>query len=106
MIFTLGALVSVTVADSVYRCSDWTFTNRADRNCAPHNTQAIGRVQPANGRTMEEGKPSVAEVKLYRGTARDSIRAKPTRQLGQADLKDADSRPFRNPIGNTIIKLA
>ena len=34
LLLTFGALVPMVVADSLYRCSDGTFTNRVDRHCA------------------------------------------------------------------------
>jgi hypothetical protein len=84
--FSIGMLAvalcawnSVAWADSIYRCSDGTFTNRVDRNCAPFDSKVIGRIQAATSDRIEEGKRSVAEVKLYRGTERDIVKPNPTR---------------------------
>ena len=60
LLLTFGALVPMVVADSLYRCSDGTFTNRVDRHCAPYDSKALGRVQPAPTRLMKEGNASRA----------------------------------------------
>ena len=38
-------MVSSTWADSLYRCSDGTFTNKAERQCPAYEPKEIGRVQ-------------------------------------------------------------
>jgi hypothetical protein len=36
---------SALAADALYRCSDGTFTNRVERQCAPYESMGIVRVQ-------------------------------------------------------------
>ncbi len=76
LVIAIGALTSVAVADSLYRCSDGTFTNRVERKCAPYESKEVGRIQVGNMRT-DQAKPSVADVKLSRGSERDSVRPHP-----------------------------
>jgi hypothetical protein len=38
-------IASSTWAESVYRCSDGSFTNKAERQCHPYEPKEIGRVQ-------------------------------------------------------------
>jgi hypothetical protein len=75
---SLNVVASLALADSLYRCPDGTYTNRLKRNCAPYESKAIGRIHGESIRT-DEGKPSVAEIKLYRGSEGDSVRPHPAR---------------------------
>ena len=58
-----------SASDELYRCSDGTFTNRAERQCAPYESKGIVRVQ---GGPAEASKQPFAEVKLYNGPAKDT----------------------------------
>lgn len=59
----------VSACDALYRCSDGTFTNRVERQCAPYDSKGIVRVQ---GGTTEASKQPFAEVKLYDKHTRDT----------------------------------
>jgi hypothetical protein len=58
-------------SDQLYRCSDGTFTNRIERQCAPYESTGIVRVQGATAEAATsivkgeaEQKP-LDEVKLF-----------------------------------------
>jgi hypothetical protein len=56
--------------DDLYRCTDGTFTNRAERQCQPYESTGIVRVQGETReavKSLEKGdeeKQPLAEVKL------------------------------------------
>src|SRR5579885_2988715 len=45
IVIILG-ITTIALADSLYRCADGTFTNKAERQCAPYESTGIVRVQP------------------------------------------------------------
>jgi hypothetical protein len=57
----------VSASDQLYRCADGTFTNKAERQCAPYEAKGIVRVQ---GETAEATKQPFAEVKVFGGSAK------------------------------------
>jgi hypothetical protein len=63
----LGLVQAAWASDALYRCADGTFTNRAERQCAPYEAKGIVRVQ---GGTAEATKPPFAEVKVFGGSAK------------------------------------
>ena len=73
LLLTFGALVPMVVADSLYRCSDGTFTNRVDRHCAPYDSKPLGRVQPAPTRFMKEGNAPRADSQVFRESTREGV---------------------------------
>ena len=59
--FALGLLASTSSwADSLYRCADGTFTNKAARQCAPYESKGIVRVQGS----ADISKAPVADMKI------------------------------------------
>jgi hypothetical protein len=63
----LGLVQTAWASDALYRCADGTFTNRAERQCAPYEAKGIVRVQ---GETTEASRQPFAEVKVFQGSAR------------------------------------
>lgn len=59
---------SVSASDQLYRCSDGTFTNRVERQCAPYDSKGIVRAQAG---TAEASKQPFAEVKVFDQRARN-----------------------------------
>jgi hypothetical protein len=45
LVLALSSVTSLSWADSLYRCADGTFTNKAARQCAPNESKGIVRVQ-------------------------------------------------------------
>jgi hypothetical protein len=70
---TLSLPQVATSDDQLYRCTDGTFTNRVERQCAPYESKGIVRVQ---GGTAEASKQPVAEVKLFDKPAKGQARAR------------------------------
>jgi hypothetical protein len=64
-------LTSSTWADSLYRCPDGTFTNKAERQCPPYEskgmlwTQSTVNGQQTSEVRTDDSKRSFAEVTLY-----------------------------------------
>jgi hypothetical protein len=58
VITVLGVVQTAWAGDQLYRCSDGTFTNKAERQCAPYEAKGIVRVQ---GGTAEASKQPFAE---------------------------------------------
>ncbi len=65
-------LCSATNAESLYRCSDGSFTNKAERQCPLYEPKGIVQVQPKpNGEQpsevkASEVKPPFASVTLFK----------------------------------------
>lgn len=66
---SIGGVHSTAWADSLYRCADGTFTNKADRQCRAYESKGIVRVQGSG----ESAKSPVADLKL--SDERTSIKA-------------------------------
>jgi hypothetical protein len=55
VVMVATVMASSTWADSLYRCQDGTFTNKAERQCPPYEPKGIVRVQPRpNGEHAKE----------------------------------------------------
>jgi hypothetical protein len=67
----LGLVQTAWASDTLYRCSDGTFTNRVERQCALYEAKGIVRVQ---GETAEASKQPFAEVKVFQEPARQRAR--------------------------------
>jgi hypothetical protein len=65
----LGLVQAAWATDQLYRCADGTFTNRAERQCAPYEAKGIVRVQ---GGTAEASRQPFAEVKVFQEPVRDT----------------------------------
>lgn len=58
-----------SASEDLYRCTDGTFTNKAERQCPPYEARGIVRVQ---GETPEATKQPFAEVKLFQEPEKSS----------------------------------
>jgi hypothetical protein len=65
----LGLVQTAWASDTLYRCSDGTFTNRVERQCVPYEAKGIVRVQ---GETAEAVKQPFAEVKVFQEPVRET----------------------------------
>lgn len=45
MVLSTVLIVPSSWAESIYRCPDGTFTNKAERQCPAYEAKAIGRIQ-------------------------------------------------------------
>jgi hypothetical protein len=69
-------MASSTWADSLYRCADGTFTNKAERQCPLYEPKGIVQVQSklndeqAGGSTTSEAERPFAEAKLFDESAK------------------------------------
>lgn len=57
---SIGGVHATAWADTLYRCADGSYTNKAERQCRAYESKGIVRVQGSG----ETSKSPVADVKL------------------------------------------
>jgi hypothetical protein len=54
----LALVEMASASDALYRCSDGTFTNRVERQCAPYDSTGVVRGQGATGKESKNKESS------------------------------------------------
>jgi hypothetical protein len=76
LVLAFALVQMASASDELYRCSDGTFTNRVERQCAPYKSKGIVRVQTGHSdeskSTVKDDEPTqpFAEVQVYNGQAK------------------------------------
>jgi hypothetical protein len=76
LVLAFALVQMASASDELYRCSDGTFTNRVERQCAPYESKGIVRVQTGHSdeskSTVKDDEPTqpFAEVQVYNGKQR------------------------------------